>query len=149
LRTDWRKTNVEELDFRPGNASPGTNCLCRCFPLFWFCPVLHTAEVPAGSIRKFDDGRGGFGFLGNQGPSQGIHRYLDLFLRIKSENVPLNAEGELVIQNGDCWIVVVPQGFVGLAMDMGQPVLLPPGMHQVRRASPPPPPVPVHRRHAL
>jgi len=26
--------------------------------------------------------------------------------------------------------VVVPQGFIGLAEDMGQPVLLPPGMHQ-------------------
>ena len=31
---------------------------------------------------------------------------------------------------GNCTIVVVPQGFVGLATDMGQPVLLPPGMHQ-------------------
>jgi len=29
----------------------------------------------------------------------------------------------------------VPQGFVGLAMDMGQPVLLPPGMHQWQSAT--------------
>lgn len=130
LRSDWRKTSIEELDFRAGNATPGANCLFKCIPLFWFCPLLHTAEVQAGSIRKFDDGRGGFGFLGNSGPKQGVHRYIDLFLRIKSKDVPLNDAGELVVQHGDCWIVVVPQGFIGLAMDMGQPVLLPPGMHQ-------------------
>merc|ERR1719231_1334821 len=41
----------------------------------------------------------------------------------------------LTVQNGDQLIVVVPQGFIGLAEDMGQPVLLPPGMHQWRSAT--------------
>merc|ERR1719389_1091725 len=59
--------------------------------------------------------------------------YWSLFYRVDSTNIPLNncdsADGT-VICNGNCTIVVVPQGFVGLATDMGQPVLLPPGMHQ-------------------
>jgi len=71
-------------------------------------------------------------FLGNAGKNQGVHLYWDLFYRIKSA-VKINgamSEKGLVVQNGDQWIVVVPQGFIGLAEDMGQPVLLPPGMHQ-------------------
>merc|ERR1711939_770703 len=90
---------------------------------------LNTAEVPAGSIRKMADGRGGFEFLGNRGKRQGVHAYWDMFYRIDKKNIALNG-AEAVINNGDCWIVVVPQGFVGMATDMGQPVLLPPGMHQ-------------------
>ena len=34
------------------------------------------------------------------------------------------------IQHGDLGILTVEQGFVGLAFDNGQPVLLPPGLHQ-------------------
>jgi len=101
-----------------------------CFP--FAMPFLNTAEVPAGGIRCMQNGRGGYEFLGNRGKRQGIHAYWDLFYRIDRKTYTLNGTGEsgLVIQNGDRWIVVVPQGFVGLAEDMGQPVLLPPGMHQ-------------------
>merc|ERR1719198_1000163 len=93
---------------------------------------LKTAEVPSGSVRKMEDGRGGFFFPGNAGKLQGVHLYWDLFYRIHDSvkiNGKMDAKG-LVVQNGDQWIVVVPQGFIGLAEDMGQPVLLPPGMHQ-------------------
>ena len=33
------------------------------------------------------------------------------------------------LQHGNRTIVIVEQGFIGYAMDNGQPVLLPPGLH--------------------
>jgi len=140
LRTDWRKCDMSELEFKDGNATPGANVVRRAACLL-FPPAscfLNTVEVPAGCVRKMQNGRGGFAFLGNRGPKQGVHAYWDLFYRVSSKNDVLLADSDkdgLCIQNGDCWIVVVPQGFVGLAMDMGQPVLLPPGMHQWKSAT--------------
>ena len=106
-------------------------------PLWWLNCCLKTAEVPAGNVRKMEDGRGGFAFLGNAGSKKGIHMYCDPFYRIHAENtslngIPIDSKTGLsnVVRNGIEWIVIVPQGFVGLAEDMGQPVLLPPGMHQ-------------------
>jgi regulator of protease activity HflC (stomatin/prohibitin superfamily) len=93
------------------------------------------AEVPAGQVAKLEDGRGGYRFLGNNGSKKGVHCYSDPFYRIDPKPVALNTSttnNGTAIQNGDRWIVVIPQGFVGLAIDMGQPVLLPPGMHQWR-----------------
>merc|ERR1719163_2082235 len=37
-----------------------------------------------------------------------------------------------VVNHGDLTLVVVEQGTVGLAYDQGQPILLPPGLHQWR-----------------
>jgi regulator of protease activity HflC (stomatin/prohibitin superfamily) len=141
LRTDWRKASFAELDFLDGNATPGANVLRRlatfAFPPAALC--LNTAEVAAGSVRKLTDGRGGFMFIGNRGKRQGVHAYWSLFYKIDGKAIALNdtkssSEG-VCIKNGDCTIVVVPQGFVGMATDMGQPVLLPPGMHQWRSAT--------------
>lgn len=39
------------------------------------------------------------------------------------------------ILHGDRTIVVVEQGFIGFALDKGQPVLLPPGLHQWKSAT--------------
>jgi len=138
MRSDWRVDSYAELNVKAGNSTPLKNCLWRTAshlpPCWWLSCWLKTAEVPSGTVTKMEDGRGGFFFLGNSGPMQGVHLYWDLFYRLRS-NVKINGtsavSGEgLVVQNGDQWIVVVPQGYVGLAEDMGQPVLLPPGMHQ-------------------
>merc|ERR1719352_557011 len=56
----------------------------------------------------------------------GIHRVIDPFTRTRKQ-VSLKDE---VIVWGNRTIVTVPQGFIGLCEDRGQPVLLPPGMHQ-------------------
>ena len=135
LRDDWRKPNFESLDFKDGNATPAGNLVRKALAGLFVVPSfgLKTAEIPAGSLKKMHDGRGGFEFLGNRGPKQGIHRYWSLFYRIDKQEYSISkasANEGLTIQNGDKWIVVVPQGFVGLALDMGQPVLLPPGMHR-------------------
>jgi len=140
LRDDWRKPNFESLDFKDGNATPAGNLVRKALAGLFVVPSfgLKTAEIPAGSLKKMHDGRGGFEFLGNRGPKQGIHRYWSLFYRIDKQEYSISkasANEGLTIQNGDKWIVVVPQGFVGLALDMGQPVLLPPGMHQWKSAT--------------
>jgi len=142
MRTDWRVSTYDQLRLKMGNSSPekvlGYRALaCLCPPCWWMNCFLKTAEVPAGSVRLMEDGRGGFDFLGNSGPHQGIHMYWDLFYRV-GQSVELNKSvgfNAITVHNGDQWIVVVPQGFIGLAEDMGQPVLLPPGMHQWRSAT--------------
>jgi len=140
VRLDWRVSGVEELDFLEGNTTPTLNCL-RSFACGACClrPCCKMAEVQAGSLRKMQDGKGGFAFLGNRGPNKGIHFYCDPFIRIEGRDVLLNssqtASDGLIIHNGDQWVVIIPQGFIGLALDMGQPVLLPPGMHQWRSAT--------------
>jgi len=136
MRSHWRVDSYEQLRVKMGNSTPMKNCILKYLsllpPCWWLGCCLKTAEVPSGSVQMAEDGRGGFFFLGNVGKNQGVHLYWDLFYRIKSA-VKINgamSEKGLVVQNGDQWIVVVPQGFIGLAEDMGQPVLLPPGMHQ-------------------
>lgn len=138
MRSDWRVDSYAQLNVKAGNSTPMRNCTWRACsllpPCWWLNCCLKTAEVPSGSVQKMEDGRGGFVFLGNSGPKQGVHLYWDLFYRMKA-TIKINGQhavaGEdLVVSNGDQWIVVVPQGYVGLAEDMGQPVLLPPGMHQ-------------------
>ena len=140
LRSDWRVSSVDELNILPGNTTPGLNCLrnlaCGCCLLK---PCCKMAEVPAGAVRKLEDGRGGFELLGNRGPNKGVHFYCDLFYRIGAKDIALNsnqgASEGLTVQNGDQWIVIIPQGFIGFALDMGEPVLLPPGLHQWRSSS--------------
>ena len=85
LRTDWRVSNVEELDIMPGNTTPGDNCRRRlacggCLLLPW-CKM---AEVPAGAVRKLEDGRGGFAFLGNRGPNKVSRAHLSPLTHLSS-----------------------------------------------------------------
>ena len=139
LRTDWRVPSVTELEFLEGNTTPGANCL-RTFACggCLLRPCCKMAEVPAGAVRKLEDGRGRFAFLGNRGKHAGVHFYCDLFYRIGARNIELNSTSSsegLTIKNGDQWIVIIPQGYIGFALDMGQPVLLPPGLHQWRSAT--------------
>ena len=85
----------------------------ECFPLCWpFACCLKTAEIPSGSIRAMEDGRGNFEWLGNAGPYSGIHQYWSWFYRITRETYNINEATEAggrVIQNGTQWIVIVPQ----------------------------------------
>jgi len=135
MRTDWRVRSAADLELREGNATPQANCLRSCVACI-FCPCgglcvkgafCKMAEVPSGTVRALEDGRGGFEFLG-----KGVHFYCDLFLRLSSENMPLQKVSDtgVHIRNGDKTIVEVEQGYIGFAMDMGQPILLPPGLHQ-------------------
>lgn len=57
----------------------------------------------------------------------GTHKICSPFVSVQKYEIPL-CQPQII--HGTNFIVTVPQGFVGLAMDRGQPVLLPPGLHQ-------------------
>jgi len=100
----------------------GSCCCCLVGGLIHRC-VVKEVEVPQGHIQSCDDGRGGFFFLG-----PGLHRITDPYItvhKLSSLNDPA-----LLIRNGIQTIVVVEQGKIGVAFDKGQPILLPPGLHQ-------------------
>merc|ERR1712216_414076 len=57
----------------------------------------------------------------------GVHRVSDPFTSVDNSDQIIT---QATIINGNLSIVTIPQGFIGLCYDRGQPVLLPPGMHQ-------------------
>jgi len=61
----------------------------------------------------------------------GIHNIQNPFIKQVSTPIPLNGgdNQRTVIQHGNRSVLTVPQGMLGYATDMGQPVLLPPGLH--------------------
>ncbi|KAK3234167.1 hypothetical protein CYMTET_55596 [Cymbomonas tetramitiformis] len=122
LNTSYRLDRPSEIDARPGNSDPWTisfwNCLC--------CPCalakcFQTHSVPAGHVTPVEDGRGGFLFHG-----QGNHLIWDPFYKVHDPK----AFGVNTIVHGDRSLLVVQQGQIGFALNKGQPVLLPPGLHQ-------------------
>jgi regulator of protease activity HflC (stomatin/prohibitin superfamily) len=84
--------------------------------------IVKQFRVKEGHIRCGTDSNGSFVFFG-----AGVHRIRDPFLKMDSDDRSLM---EPTIVNGNCTIVTVSQGFVGLAFDRGQPIILPPGLHQ-------------------
>eukprot|EP00908_Phaeocystis_cordata_P026610 Transcript_9102.p1 GENE.Transcript_9102~~Transcript_9102.p1 ORF type:complete len:491 (-),score=217.66 Transcript_9102:1036-2361(-) len=103
---------------------------CLCLPLGGPCcylAAIHEVEVPDGCVRSFEDGNGGFGFFG-----PGLHRVVNPWMRVEKANAKLSTG---VVRNGDRCLVTVPQGQIGFVMDMGQPILLPPGLHQWRSST--------------
>ena len=125
LCTQYRLECASEIEAIPANSTPWVNlalnvgcCLCRC--------CFTTVETPAGHVAMVEDGRGKFNFH-----SQGVHRLMDPFQRyVRQEKY-----GDSQIVHGDRNLVVIEQGFIGFALDKGQPVLLPPGMHQWRSST--------------
>jgi len=91
------------------------------------CGIIHNFEVPDGHVRCANDGEGHYLFYG-----PGVHSVTNPFLILGQQNRPLTSE---IIENGNRTIVTVKQGYVGYAEDMGQPVLLPPGLHEWQSAT--------------
>merc|ERR1719199_1919164 len=56
----------------------------------------------------------------------GMHNIMSCWMKhVGTQPLPVNQQ----LQHGNRVILVVEQGYVGLAFDNGQPVLLPPGIH--------------------
>jgi len=125
LDTRFLLDSPSQIDAVAGNATRSTNlCLTgSCFPC-WAGGLFKTFEVSAGQVKCVEDGRGGFEFR-----SQGVHRICDPFYQVGNKS---STYQQGCIQHGDLTLVVVEQGYVGFALEKGQPVLLPPGMHQWR-----------------
>merc|ERR1712072_539841 len=86
------------------------------------CCFVRSFEVPNGHIRLAEDGEGNFMIFG-----PGVHFVRNMFMVLEPDSIPLTQE---LILWGDRTIVTVKQGHIGYAEDMGQPVLLPPGLHE-------------------
>merc|ERR1719159_1817340 len=84
---------------------------------------MHQFTVKQGHVRPALHSDGRYYFYG-----PGVHRISRIFITA-SDDISLT---ESRIEHGNCAIVTVPQGFVGLATDRGQPILLAPGLHQWR-----------------
>merc|ERR1711998_150124 len=117
LTTEYRIAGADAIRAEPPNATRLTNMAC-CF--FRPCGV-HTFDVPRGMVRLAEDGSGNYEIYG-----PGVHRVSNLFMRVW-DDVALTKE---VIVHGDRTIVMGKQGCVGYCEDMGQPILLPPGLHE-------------------
>uniref|UniRef100_A0A7S4IJA8 Band 7 domain-containing protein n=1 Tax=Prymnesium polylepis TaxID=72548 RepID=A0A7S4IJA8_9EUKA len=122
LDSSYRITSSEEIDAVPSNATRGGNLALDCFCLPVKC-CFRTFEVDAGKVQLVSDGRGKFYFYG-----QGVHRICDPFYKVGKSMTYYKG----LIQHGDLTLCVVEQGQIGYALDQGQPVLLPPGLHQWR-----------------
>jgi len=124
LDTRYRLETSSQIDAVPGNATRSGNlCLMSCCLPCWACGLFKTFAVSSGQVKKVEDGRGGFLFHG-----QGVHRICDPFYTVGKATTYQQG----CIQHGDLTLVVVEQGYIGFALEKGQPVLLPPGMHQWR-----------------
>merc|ERR1712054_265712 len=120
LTTRYRIERAEDINTIPPNASRGGNMTVRCAILPRVLGV-RTFEVPKGQIRLADDGSGNYEIYG-----PGVHRRANMFMSL-GKNIDVVGE---VIRHGDRTIVTVKQGHIGYCEDMGQPVLLPPGLHE-------------------
>jgi len=77
--------------------------------------------VPPGCLCCFIDNDNNYLF-----GKPGIHNITDPFLQQVGYPIPVQQQ---VIEHGNRTVVTIPQGKLGYATDMGQPVLLPPGLH--------------------
>merc|ERR1711959_245522 len=121
LEVKYRINCAEDIAAIPANAKRSGNLLLSAL-LLPRCFGMRTFEVPKGQVKLADDGHGNYELYG-----PGVHRRHNFFMRV-GKNVDV-AENEW-IQHGDRTIVTIKQGHIGYCEDMGQPVLLPPGLHE-------------------
>lgn len=125
----YRLKSASELDTVPGNSTVNSNFIRRTTA--WtaglgiggiiYDLLLNQFTVKEGHVRPAMHQDGRYFFYG-----PGVHRISRLFVKAEQDMSLMEAR----IEYGNCAIVTVPQGFVGLAFDRGQPILLAPGLHQ-------------------
>ncbi|CAE7382094.1 unnamed protein product [Symbiodinium natans] len=118
----YRIRRVEDLDVIKGNWDLNQSLLAQCLTCHGCCCLVKFFVVNAGCIRRGRHQNGQYMFFG-----EGVHVYPSPYITVDTRDSRLT---EGAILHGTKAIVTVTQGFVGLAMDRGQPVLLPPGLHQ-------------------
>lgn len=124
-----RLRSIADLDVVEPNASVTENCCWRLAAYIFgliiggiIYDILYTQfSVKAGHVRPGYHSNGTFFFY-----APGVHRVTSIFITL-GEAVPLTKE---LIEHGNTAIATIPQGYLGLAFDRGQPILLAPGMHQ-------------------
>ena len=133
LKIDYRKLAFEDifdegLDLKANSSKTG-NLQTRCLYGYYCLPVVGCVLyrlshiemfVPAGHVGLLMDERQRYLFA-----QPGMHNIANAFMKHVGTK-PLPRNGELV--HGNRTILVVEQGFIGIAMDNGQPILFPPGI---------------------
>ena len=118
LVTDFQIGSAAEIDMWRSNADSmavGVGCCSCCVSGCFLC-----TKVNQGSIGLMEDGRGNYNFLG-----PGVHCYPDCLYK-RSGTARLTDSN---IVHGDRAIITVPRGYVGVAVNAGRPIVLPPGLH--------------------
>jgi len=132
LSSQFRKATFEDIfggiDLRANSSKQNDMCekakYCYCVPVLG-CLLYNATHiemfVPAGHVGLLMDDKKNYLFA-----QPGMHNINSMFLTFQGvHKLPTNN----VIQHGNRNILVVEQGYVGYAVDNGQPVLFPPGMH--------------------
>jgi len=118
LEDKYRNNCASDLDLISSNSTVCANLLSvTCCDTF-----AKQFVVTEGCLRAGEDGAGKYLFFG-----PGVHKYNNMFGSVAHYDTPLT---EPFICNGNRCIVTIKQGYIGYAEDMGQPVLLPPGLHE-------------------
>jgi len=125
----YQLKSTDDLDVVAGNSSIPTNSMCRVSAYVGglyaggcvYDKLVNQFTVKEGHVRPALHSDGSFYFYG-----PGVHRISRLYISVQ-EDVSLRTD---LIEHGNCTILTVPQGFIGLAFDRGQPILLAPGLHQ-------------------
>lgn len=121
ITSQYKVRRTEDLDVWRSNTTAGARCAEQC-SFNGCCCLIQFFVVASGCIRKGKHSNGEYLFFG-----EGPHAVRSPYVSVERNDVPLSATH---IVHGTKAILTVEQGFVGLAMDRGQPVLLPPGLHQ-------------------
>jgi len=133
LTTKYRKECFEDIfvgaDLK-ANSSKSNDMVQRCKFGVFCCPVVgclvygcsHSEFfVPAGSVGLMMNEKQEYLFA-----QPGMHNIASCYVEHASTSrLPFNDQ----LQHGNRVILVVEQGYIGLAFDNGQPVLFPPGIH--------------------
>jgi len=132
LTTRYRKKTFDDIfigvDMR-ANASKAGNVMAR-IKSGWCIPVVGCALYNC-SHTEFFVPAGHVGLLMNEKQEYlfaqpGMHNIASIWIKhVDTVQLPVNKD----LRHGNRVILIVEQGFVGLAFDNGQPVLLPPGIH--------------------
>lgn len=117
LSSQFRLEKTDQIPMRLANSTRSRNAMVPCGPCV---PCVQQFMVPGGKIMPAEDGEGGYFFYG-----PGVHLVMSPFVQRK----PAVSLTDQRILHGPIAIITVPQGFIGYAMDRGQPLLLSPGMH--------------------
>lgn len=126
LTKNYRVSSENDLVLVPPNSTRAKNTFMGAL-LCPLCCFYKGFEVPNGSISPGYDGRGEYFFFG-----PGVHQLIDPYFVVSRKIIAIT---EPIIVNGDRTIVTVGQGYVGYCLERGQPILLPPGMHQWQSAT--------------
>lgn len=133
LNTNFRKASFDDI-FNEKDLEPNatiSDMYDESFRWHWHstCFIIgklykyEPCTVPPGHVVGFIDDNNDYLFA-----KPGSHLIKSPFIR-RVTYAPINATGGNVIVHGNRTIVTVKQGELGYATDMGQPVLLPPGLH--------------------